>query len=120
MVGLMEELSATTLAVVWSRFPWQCTYRKTADAMWWVVLSYRGQVALKRRVVSIEEMRDTANLWKHATSGADLPLLLDRAVLSQPPDQRRVAGRRRASRGGRRDTDLWLGVDRRAWRLRPQ
>ena len=121
MAELMEELSATTLAVVWSRFPWQCTYRKTADAMWWVVLSYRRQVALKWRVVSIEEMRDTANLWKQAISGADLPLLLDRAVLlSQSPDQRRVPDRRRISRGGRRDTDLWLSADRRAWRLRPQ
>ena len=120
MAELMEELSATTLAVVWSRFPWQCTYRKTADAMWWVVLSYDRQVALKRQVVSIEEMRDTANLWKHAISGADLPLLLDRQVPSQLPDQRRVPDRRRVPRGGRRDTDLWLSADRRAWRLRPQ
>ena len=88
--------------------------------MWWVVLSYGRQVALKRRVVSIEDMRDTANLWKHAIFGADPPLFLDRAVLSQPPDQRRVPDRRRVSRGGRRDTDLWLSVDGRAWRLRPR
>jgi hypothetical protein len=120
MAELMEELLATTLAVIWSRFPWQCTYRKTADVTWWVVLSYGRQVALKRQVASIEEMRDTADLWKHAIFGADLPLLLDRAVLSHLPDQRRVPDRRRVPRGGRRDTDLWLSADRRVWRLRPQ
>ena len=100
----MDEFHATALAIVWSRGPWRCAYCKRADAEWWVVLYYGDEIALKRRVLSIEEMRDTANVWKQAMA-ADLPPM-ERPVPAPTHDRRQLPDRRGVSRGGRRVSDL--------------
>jgi hypothetical protein len=101
---LMDEFVTTALAVVWSRGPWRCVYCKGASDDAWVVLSYRGEIALKRRVLSIEEMRDTAMFWKEAMA-ADLPAM-ERLVPAPTHDRRQLSDRRRVFRGGRRASDL--------------
>ena len=100
----MDEFATTALGVVWSRGPWRCVYCKRASHQGWVVLYYRGEVALKRRVLSIEEMRDTAMLWKEAMA-ADRPLM-ERLVPAPTHDRRQLSDRRREFRGGRRASDL--------------
>jgi hypothetical protein len=101
----MDEFVTTALAVVWSRGPWLCVYCKPASDQTWVVLYYRGDIALKRRVLSIEEMRDTAMLWKEAMGAADRPPM-ERLVPAPTHDRRQLSDRRRALRGGRRASDL--------------
>ena len=97
----MDEFVTTALAVVWSHGPWRCVYCKRASDHAWVVLYYRGEIALKRRVLSIEEMRDTAMFWKEAMA-ADLPPL----VPAPTHDRRQLSDRRRVFRGGRRASDF--------------
>lgn len=100
----MDEFAATALAVVWSSGPWRCVYCTPASDQAWVVLYYRNDIALKRRVLGIEEMRDTAMLWKEAM-GVDRPPI---ESLVPPPtlDRRQLPHRRRVARGGRRVSDL--------------
>ena len=101
---LMDEFDATALAVVWSRGPWRCVYCKRASDQAWVVLYYRGEIALKRRVLSIEEMWDTAMLWKEAMGADRLPT--ETLVPAPTQDRRQLSDRRRVFRGGRRASDL--------------
>ena len=100
---LMDEFAATALAVVWCRGPWKCVYSKRANGQSWVVLYHQGEIALKRRVLSIEEMLDVARFWKEAMA-ADLPLM-ERRGLAIRPDRRQLPDRRRVVRGGRRVSD---------------
>jgi hypothetical protein len=100
---LMDEFASTALAVVWSRGPWRCVYCKRANDQSWVVLYHRGEIALKRRVLSIEQMLDTAMFWKEAMA-ADLPLM-ERLVRAPRQDRRQLPDRRRVFRGGRRVSD---------------
>jgi hypothetical protein len=101
---LMDEFAATALAVVWSRGPWKCVYCKPASDQTWVVLYYRSEIALKRRVLSIEEMWDTAMLWKEAIGADQTPM--ERLVPAPRQDRRQLSDRRRVFRGGRRASDL--------------
>ena len=100
----MDEFASTVLAVVWSRGPWRCVYCKRANDQSWVVLYHRGEIALKRRVLGIEEMLDTAMFWKQAMA-ADLPPL-ERLGPAPTHDRRQLRDRRRVLRGGRRVSDL--------------
>ena len=101
---LMDEFARTALAVVWRRGPWRCLYCKPASDQAWVLLYYRDEIAMKRRVLGIEEMRDTADIWKDAIAAAGPPSI-DWAVPAPIPDRRQLADRRRVPRGGRRVSD---------------
>ena len=100
----MEAFSITALAVVWSRGPLRCFYCKRANNQAWVVLYYAGEAILKRRVFSIEEMRDTAMSWKEAMD-ADFPPTA-RLAVAPKRDRRQLSDRRRVFRGSRRASDL--------------